>query len=483
MRNVVITGAALLMLAGCTVGPDYQAPTREAPARFNEARDSGAFDEQAQRFWNGFQDPLLAELIDETLAANQNLQAAVARLDQAAALLGGARADQYPTLSANGSASEQHRAEVERSAPDQERVTRYQVGAAARWELDLFGRLRRGREVRQAELEAAGADLAALQVALVGRLASRYFELRGLQQQLAMAHRNVANLQESLAIVEARLDAGRATEFDRQRARARLDAIRATLPDLEAGVRERFYRIAVLTGRQPAELVARLTPAQPLPESLPTIPVGSPGDALRRRPDIRAAERRLAASTARIGVATADLFPSFSLDALIGSVAADSSDLFSGPAESRAVALGVDWTFLDFGGVRSRIDAADAASRAALADYRQTVLEALAETETQLARYQRAQVRTERLADATDAATQAAALARDRYRQGYNGYFEVLAAEQELIDTRDNLIESRTAETLAMVNIYRTLAGAPMAAVNSQPPSRNVTKTLEKPNR
>ncbi|HCE41845.1 MAG: RND transporter [Alcanivorax sp.] len=460
MRNLSVLGAALLISA-CAVGPDYQAPEPDAPDRFTEARDDASFDDQARRFWGGFQDPLLAELIGETLAANQDLQAALARLDQAEALLRGARADQYPTLSASGSAAEQYLAEVERTDPDQERVTRYQVGAAARWELDLFGRLRRARQARQAELEAAGADLNALQVALVGRLASSYFELRGLQQQLDQARHSVANQRESLAIVEARLDAGRATEFDRQRARARLDAIRATLPSLEAGVRERLYRIAVLAGRQPAALVSRLSAPAPLPESLPAIPVGSPGDALRRRPDIRAAERRLAAASARIGVATADLFPSFSLDALMGSVAADSSDLFSGPAESRAVALGVDWTFLDFGGVRSRIDAADAASRAALADYRQTVLEALAETETQLSRYQRAQVRTERLADATDSAARAARLARDRYEQGYIGYFEVLAAEQELIDTRDNLIESRTSETLAMVNIYRTLAGPP----------------------
>ncbi|MFP1683843.1 efflux transporter outer membrane subunit [Alloalcanivorax sp. C16-1] len=468
MRNVLLSGAALLLLSACAVGPDYQAPDPQAPARFEEARDSGAFNGEQRRFWQGFQDPLLARLIEQALDANQDLRAALARLDQAGALLRGARADQYPTLSANGSAGEQYLAEVERMDPNQERVTRYQVNAAARWELDLFGRLRRGREARQADLDAAGADLATLQVALVGRLASDYFELRGLQQQLAVARRNVANQRESLDIVAARLDAGRGTEFDRVRARARLDAIRATLPDLEAGIRERMYRIAVLTGQTPGALVGQLTLPGPLPESLPAIPVGSPGDALRRRPDIRAAERRLAAATARIGVATADLFPSFSLDALIGSVAADSSDLFSGPAESRAVALGVDWTFLDFGGVRSRIDAADAASRAALADYRQTVLEALAETETQLVRYQRAQVRSARLEDATDAAGRAAELARTRYEQGYIGYFEVLAAEQELIDTRDNLIESRTAETLAMVGIYRTLAGAPLPADDNE---------------
>lgn len=233
------------------------------------------------------------------------------------------------------------------------------------------------------------------------------------------------------------------------------------IPDLQAAVRARMFRIAVLTGQNPGALVDELAPPAPLPESLPVIPVGSPGEVLRRRPDIRAAERRLAAASARIGVATADLFPSFSLDALIGSVASDSGDLFSAGAETRRVALGVDWTFLDFGRVRSRIDAADADSQAALANYEQTVLLALEETETQLVRYARSRERSERLGAATDAAGEAAELARTRYRQGFIGFFEVLAAEQELIDTRDALIESRTAETLAMVNIYRALAGAP----------------------
>ena len=279
-----------------------------------------------------------------------------------------------------------------------------------------------------------------------------------------MARSNVDNQRQSLEIVRSRVNAGRGTAFDEVRAIAQLEATRAVIPDLQAAVRGRMFRIAVLTGQNPAALVDELAPPAPLPESLPVIPVGSPGEVLRRRPDIRAAERRLAAASARIGVATADLFPSFSLDALIGSVASDSGDLFSAGAESRRVALGVDWTFLDFGRVRSRIDAADADSRAALANYEQTVLLALEETETQLVRYARSRERSERLGAATDAAGDAAELARTRYRQGFIGFFEVLAAEQELIDTRDALIESRTAETLAMVNIYRALAGAPGAA-------------------
>ena len=437
MRKSIVLLAALAWLSGCAVGPDYQPVEPDAPERFLEAPQASAGSADEQRFWAGFEDPMLAGLIQQTLDANRDLRAALARYQRAEALLRGSRAEQLPNVGVSASAAEQHLADVERTPPGagDDRVELYQAAAGLSWELDLFG-----------------------------QLATSYFELRGLQQQLLVARSNVDNQRQSLEIVRSRVNAGRGTAFDEVRAIAQLEATRAVIPDLQAAVRGRMFRIAVLTGQNPAALVDELAPPAPLPESLPVIPVGSPGEVLRRRPDIRAAERRLAAASARIGVATADLFPSFSLDALIGSVASDSGDLFSAGAESRRVALGVDWTFLDFGRVRSRIDAADADSRAALANYEQTVLLALEETETQLVRYARSRERSERLGAATDAAGDAAELARTRYRQGFIGFFEVLAAEQELIDTRDALIESRTAETLAMVNIYRALAGAPGAA-------------------
>ena len=459
MHKSIVLLTALAWLSGCAVGPDYQPVEPDAPERFLEAPQASAGSADEQRFWAGFDDPMLAGLIRQTLDANRELRAALARYQRAEALLRGSRAEQLPDVGVSASAAEQHLADVERTPPGagDDRVELYQAAAGLSWELDLFGRLRRASEAQRAELGAAGADLAALQVALVGQLATSYFELRGLQQQLLVARSNVDNQRQSLEIVRSRVGAGRGTAFDEVRAISQLEATRAVIPDLQAAVRARMFRIAVLTGQNPGALVDELAPPAPLPESLPVIPVGSPGEVLRRRPDIRAAERRLAAASARIGVATADLFPSFSLDALIGSVASDSGDLFSAGAESRRVALGVDWTFLDFGRVRSRIDAADADSQAALANYEQTVLLALEETETQLVRYARSRERSERLG----AATEAAELARTRYRQGFIGFFEVLAAEQELIDTRDALIESRTAETLAMVNIYRALAGAP----------------------
>ena len=268
--------AVTLLLSACAVGPDYQAPPTPEPDAFNAAETTAASREQAeQQFWAGFEDPLLGQLIDQTLAANHSLQAGLARYDRAAALLYGAKREQWPSITASASGAEQQLADVERTPPGAgpERVERYQAGLAANWELDLFGRLRRATQSQQAELQAAGADLGALQVALVGQLASSYFELRGLQQQLQVAEQNVALQEETLDIVSARVDAGRGTEFDRVRARSQLQRTRAALPTLRAGIRAAMHRIAVLTGQPPAALIATLERDTGLPGTLPVIPV------------------------------------------------------------------------------------------------------------------------------------------------------------------------------------------------------------------
>lgn len=422
-----------------------------------------ASDAGQQLFWQGFRDPMLDDLIDQALAANHTLEGAIAKYERSAALLYGAQRDQWPSITASAMAAEQQLADIERSPPGTgpDRVQRYQAGIAASWELDMFGRLRRASEAQRAELEATGADLGTIQVALVGQLASSYFELRGLQQQYQVALQSVALRQQSLDIVEAQVQAGRSTEFDQVRARAQLERNRAELSTLQANMRAAMHRIAILVGQPPTALVDTLTAVGALPDTLPVIPVDSPGEVLRRRPDIAAAERRLAAATARIGVATADLYPRFTLSGFLGTLASDTSDLFASSGETRSVALGIDWTFLDHGKVRARIEAAGAESRAALASYQQTVLEALEETETRLVRYRRAQEREERLALAVTNAEKAVELARARYEQGFVGYFEVLAAEQEFTEVRDEAVRSRTAVVLTMVDVYRSMAGQP----------------------
>ncbi len=454
------------LATGCAVGPDYRPPQNSMPDHFHAAvagpADAGV--SASQIFWQGFQDPTLEHLIQLALADNQNLAALLARYESAAALLRLARRDQLPHLTATGEASEQVLAQAEQPAAGIDRLTRYRLGAAFQWELDLTGRLARATEARRAEFEATAADLQALQVAVTGQLAAAYFELRGLQHQLNVIEANIDLQQASLDIVTARREAGRGTDFDQHRARAQLDTTRAAAPAVHAAIRATLHRMAVLTGQPPQALLEELQPRPseaPALISAPSIAAGTPGDALRRRPDIIAAERRLAAATARIGIATADLFPRFTLDGLVGSVAASDAELFTAGAESRRIALGVDWTFLDAARVKARIDAADAEADALLAQYRQTVLQALEETETWLIRHQESRNRSALLQQAEDSASKAVAEARTRYDQGYSDYFQLLTAELELSGIRNERVQSQTQQALAMVSVYRSLAGAP----------------------
>jgi len=453
--------ALSVMLTACAVGPDYQAPQSVPLASYSQADAAAEQQASEQRFWSGFNDPQLAALVDRALAQNLDVQTLLARYQGAEALLRGARRDRWPSVTLQAAGGEQHLAEVERTDPNRERVEQYSVGAVASWELDFYGRLQRAVEAGEADLSASAADLSALQVAIAGQVASGYFTLRGQQQLLAVAEQNVELQQASLDIVSARLDAGRGTEFDRVRAQAELDALRAAVPQRRADVQLSLHRLAGLTGQPPAALNEQLAAPQELPPMNARIPVGTPADVLRRRPDIQAAERRLAAATARIGVATADLFPRFTLGALLGSVVGSDGDLFTAGAESRSVTLGIDWTFLDVEGVRARIAAADATGAERLAQYQQAVLLALEETENGLVRYRHAQERSRWLLASSEAAQAAVAQARLRYEQGYIEYFEVLDAEQQLTGVRSDLVQSRIETATAMVSVYRSLAGAP----------------------
>ena len=260
-------------------------------------------------------------------------------------------------------------------------------------------------------------------------------------------------------MVQARLDAGRGTEFDTSRARAQLETTSARIPALDAQIAFDMHRIAVLTGRTPDALIAELTPLRPLPALPGKLDPGTPGDLLRRRPDVAAAEARLHAATARIGVATADLFPRFTLSGLIGSQAIDSSTLFERDSETRLVALGIDWSFLDTGRVRSRIAASDADAAGALASYQQSVLLALEDTENALVRYARASTKDAYLERAALDSARAAQLARVRFDAGAIDLLEVLDAERNLLQAQDASTDSRTRSVTGAITLYEALAG------------------------
>jgi multidrug efflux system outer membrane protein len=412
-------------------------------------------------FWRRLEDPMLTRLVDDALAANHDLRVALAGYDRAHALLRESGLDRFPTVTAGATAADQ-RASADQF-PGATRAERdaenYDAAISATWELDFFGRVRRNVAAQRADAEASAADLAAAQVSVVAELAQTYFQLRGLQQQLDVARSNADNQRGSLELVQARLDAGSGTELDVAQAESQLESTLALIPALESEIAVATHRIAVLTGREPEALIAELEAPAPLPALPAQIPAGAPGDLLRRRPDVFAAERRLAGATARIGVATADLFPRFTLGGLIGTQAIDSGALFERDSETRAVALGIDWSFLDIGRVRARIAAADADAAGNLASYEQTVLRALEETENALVRYSRLQRERQHLEAAAAAGSEAARLARLRFDGGVADFLQVLDAERSQLETEDRLVQSETRSAVALVALYKAMAG------------------------
>lgn len=471
MRNWKLPAIAVLAasIAACTVGPDHVRPEMKAPARFaSEAQPdpAAAADEPASpaadaEFWNGFNDPLLSRLVEQALVSNHDLRIALANIDRANALLGGTKFDALPTVTANADARDTRASadQLPGTGRDGRDMKSYGVGVGASWELDLFGRIRRGIEAQSAQAGASAADLAAAQVVVAADVASTYAELRGLQERLRVARDNEKNQLDTLRLVEVRFGAGRGTEFDTSRATAQLETTRARIPAFESAVAIAMHRIAVLTGQAPDALIAELQPEQPLPALPARINAGTPGELLRRRPDVAAAEQRLHAATARIGVATADLFPRFTLGGLLGSQAIDASALFERDSETRLVALGIDWSFLDRGRVRARIAASQAGASGELARYEQSVLHALEDAENALTRYAHARVEDAHLQRAAESSRRAAELARTRFDAGTTDLFEVLDAERTRLQSQDALAAARTQSVTGAIAVYRALAG------------------------
>jgi len=468
VSRLAIGALAAALLAACTVGPDHVRPHMAVPERFDAggpvqggadgAASAAVFDDA---FLQGLGDPQLAQLVDEALHANHDLRIALSRVDRANALLRGARLDALPAATAQGEVADVRSSAAQ--APGLDRDARdgeqWSAGISAAWELDLFGRVRRAIEAGRAGAGASAADLRAVQVAVAGEVATTYVELRGLQERLRVARANRDNQARTVELVQARLDAGAGTEFDSARARAQLEGTAARIPALEARLQVAMHRLAVLTGRDPGALVASLAPPRSLPALPPRIDPGAPGELLRARPDVAAAEARLHAATAGIGVATADLFPRFTLGGLIGSQAADVDALFERDSQTRFVALGIDWSFLDVGRVRARIAAATAEAEGELARYQQSVLLALEDTENALVRHARARTEDAHLERAAIDAAQAAQLARARFEAGASGLLDVLDAERVQLQAQDAFADGRSRSVASAVALYRALAG------------------------
>jgi multidrug efflux system outer membrane protein len=325
------------------------------------------------------------------------------------------------------------------------------------WELDLFGRVRRANEAARADVAATEANRRDLLVSLISEVARNYFELRGAQNELAVAQRNAENQRETKDMTESKVRAGMTTELDAARARAQLNSTLATIPRIEAALRRSIHRLSVLTGRQPDALQAELTEAKPLPALPALVSISDPTELLRRRPDIRTAERLLAASTARIGVQTADFFPRVTFHGSIGVQADSFSGLTDSGADRYSFGPRISWAALDIGHVRSRIKAAGARAEAALANFERTVLLALEETENALVDFSQEQRRRDYLVAAARDNEQAVALARERYQGGVADFLQVLDSQRSLLVIQDQLAASETRTATALVAVYKAL--------------------------
>ena len=455
---------ALALFAGCAVGPDYHRPAAPALEVYGGRDLVAANDEQVNtQWWRLFGDELLNDLVATALDANQDIKAADARLREARANRRGAIFDFAPTLQGKASGSSVRQSRSEPGLPVGIPIAReydlYDASFDAQWELDLFGRVRRENQAARATSQAAVAARNGVRLSAVAEVARNYFELRGAQNQLAVARRNGANQQHALELVQSRMDAGRGTQLDTSRAVAEVETTLASIPPLEATVARAMHRIEVLTRATPGALVARLQTEAPMPP-LPTgIALGRPADLLRRRPDIRNAERLLAASSASVGVAMGDLFPRVTLNGSIGLQALSFGALGDAGNDQRSFGPSLTWGLFDYGHLRQQIKAAGARNDAQLANYEQTVLLALEETENALSDYGRERRRLEHLQRAADASVQAADLATQRFEGGIADFLTALDAYRTALEAEDLLASSQTKAATSLIALYKALGG------------------------
>jgi NodT family efflux transporter outer membrane factor (OMF) lipoprotein len=406
-------------------------------------------------------DTTLTRLINEAAGANLDIRAAEARVRGARSARTEVALDLAPTVTFAGGYTRQRLSSAafpigSGAFPDQDI---WDGGFDASWEIDLFGRVRRNVQAQGAFVAVTREDLRDIQVSLTAELARAYFDLRGAQEQLSVAQRNAQNQRRTLEVTQQRLDAGRGTAFDTERARAQLSFTLASIPVLESRVAQAQYQIGVLVGRTPAAVAGELATAASLPE-LPSVgTLASPDSVILRRPDVAAAERRLAVERTLVGAAKADYLPRLSLGGTAGYSATAFNSLGDGGTFRYAVGPVISWPALNLGRVKARVDVSRAREVEAQAQYNQTVLRALQEVETSLVRYRTSRARVERIQEAAAASERAAELARARFSGGVADFLQVLDAERTQLEAQDQLAQGRTEAATAYAALYKALGG------------------------
>lgn len=471
-------------LAACTVGPTYERPAVGTPETYGSTHEKLPQAPEADvaprgtittadaplepgalaNWWEQLNDPTLTSLVKEGMAANMDLRLAVERLREARALRGIAASDAYPNVDATSGANRSRNSDtLDGGFPTAgEDLTNFNVGLDASWEIDVFGRVRRSVEAADADVDVSRENMYGVMVAVAAEVADAYVEYRVLSRRLEIVRGTIAAQRDTVGLTNTRLDAGIANELEVSQAQSQLASRQAQLPVLQAAQRRAENRLALVLGRSPGHPISELAEASPLdalPQSMTQVPIGMPSELLRRRPDLRQAEREVAAATARIGVATADLYPRFSLTGSFGFSSGEVGSLLE--ADSRVWDIGpsMRWSIFNAGRVRANIEAADSRTRQSLLRFERSMLVALREVEDSLVNLAYEQDRQSALARTLDSSRRSATLADDRYRGGVGNFLDVLDAQRAAFDAEDQLAASRGDSLRALIALYKALGG------------------------
>ena len=452
---------ALLLAAGCAVvGPDYKPPKAQVPGTWQGIKDPALVPRKGdiQRWWEVFHDSLLSRLIAEAARENLDVRVAWARVKEARALVGVAAGAEVPSLDASGSSTWQRTSKYD-SVPGGVTDSNHRIGVDASWEIDLFGRIKRTIEAAEADYQATEEDRLDTLVTLYGEVALTYIEVRTLQARLEAARKNIASQREVVGLTRSRFKHGLATDLDVAQAVQVLASSEAELPPLRTALTQAINKLALLLGKQPGALYQELSRPKAIPLPPPKVAVGVPADILRQRPDVRRAERQLAAQTARIGVATADLYPSFSLTGSLGLSATDPG--YWGRSGSHFFSIGpsFQWNIFDGGRIRSQIKVEDARTEQALLTYEQTVLKALHEVENAMVAYRQQRARLRALERTVNASRRTVRLALRLYKEGLKDFQSVLDAQRSLFTYDNQLAQAKGEVANNLVRIYKALGG------------------------
>jgi NodT family efflux transporter outer membrane factor (OMF) lipoprotein len=482
MQRVLII-SLLFAFAGCaTVGPDYKAPEIEVASDWQTVSDPAMLPraELVQKWWTLFNDPFLNGLIETASLSNLDLLTAVARVEETRARLGVITGERLPSVDVSGSVLRGQTSENNYGTGNTD--TFYSNGIGASWEIDLFGRIKRSVEAAKAQYQASEEDRTDVMISLYSSVSLTYLEIRTYQARLASAKSNIESQKDLLALTKSRLEHGLATELDLAQAKSLLASAESEVPPLRLAVSQGINNLAVLLGKRPGTIHKELLAPKPIPLPPSKVTVGVPADLLRQRPDIRKAERILAAQTARIGVEKSALYPSFSLTGSFGFESIDAGDLFDAGSSVFSFGPSLRWNIFSGGRIRNLVKAQDAVTRQSLLSYEQAVLNGLREVENNLKAYVEDRIRLAALERSVDAAQNAVRLAKDLYTQGLVNFQPVLDAQRDQFNFENRMAAAKGDSAANFVKLYASLGGGwdPNSSNESGAIANNSTKSSVK---